>query len=207
MGITMRQLGRYTGFGCFGLLAAGLAACDPPGPTSVHALDTSVESGGRDLLGAWYGELNGNEAFVHVVEGDGGDLRTVVIGRQGPKNDWGVASVIPAKINNTGYLSVKQEQGKSVEENYLIVRFRASRDKRHITLYAMDTDMIVNAIKNHAIEGKGERENRVTLSADPGELVRFIETNAAQDLFSVQVGYLERIPDDDMPPMGPPNKL
>lgn len=187
--------------------AAALCACDPPGPTSVNALDSSVESGGRELMGAWYGELNGNEAFVHVVEGDDGNLRTVVVVRQGPKNEWGVATVIPAKIKNTTYLSVKQEQGKNLEENYLIVRFRTSQDKRHISIYAMDKNMIVNAIKNHAIEGKGEREGKVTLSAEPDALVRFIETNAAQDLFSVQVGYLERVPEDDMPAVDTMNKL
>ncbi|MFO1187680.1 MAG: hypothetical protein U1E87_09670 [Alphaproteobacteria bacterium] len=205
----MRQLKAQSMLGGLGLCLAAtlLCACDPPGPTSVNALAPSVESGGRELMGAWYGELNGNEAFVHVVEGDDGNLRTVVIGRQGPKNEWGVATVIPAKINNTTYLSVKQELGKNVEQDYLIVRFRTSRDKRHISIYAMDTDMIVNAIKNHAIEGKGEHENKVTLSAEPEELVRFIETNAAQDLFSAQVGYLERVSEDDIPPIDTINKL
>lgn len=205
----MRQLRCPSAVGWLGLgaMAVLVAACDPPGPTSENALDPSVESSGRELLGAWYGELNGNEAFVHVVESDDGSLKTVVVGRQGPKSEWGLATVTPAKINGTNFLSVKQEQGKSVEENYLIVRFRTSRDKRHISIYAMDNDMVVNAIKNHAIEGRTEREATATLSADPAELVRFIETSAAQDLFSVQVGYLERVSDEDMPPLDPVNKL
>jgi hypothetical protein len=161
-------------------------------------------------LGAWYGELNGNEAFVHVVEGEHGGLQTVVVGHKGSKGDWGLATVIPAKINGAKFLSVKQEenQGRSVEEDdYLIVRFRTSRDNRHISLYAMDKDMIVNAIKNHAVDGSSEREARVKLSADPQELVRFIESNGAQDLFSVQIGYLERVSEEDIPPVGPTNKL
>jgi hypothetical protein len=215
MGITMLQLNSLNSLRWLGLGAAalGLASCDPPapGPTSIYALDVSVETGGRELLGAWHGELDGDEAYVHVVDAEGEDsaLQTVLIGHrdgEGHSGRWAAAIAIPARINDTGYLSVKlvENQGRSVgEQDFLILRYRTARDHRHVSLYAMDEDLVAQAIKNHQLDGSA-RDMRI--SADPEVLVRFIESTGGQDLFSVQIGYLERVSEDDIPPTGPTNQ-
>jgi hypothetical protein len=213
MGITILQLNCLNSLRWLGLGAAAFAltACDPPapGPTSLYALDARVESDGSELLGAWYGELNGDEAFVHVVEGEDSALQTVIIGhrdREGHSGRWAAAIALPARINDNGYLSVKlaENQGRSVgEQDFLIVRYRTARDHRHVSLYAMDQDLVAQAIKSHQLDGSA-RDFRI--SAEPEALVRFIENAGGQNLFSVQIGYLERVSEDDIPPTGPTNK-
>jgi hypothetical protein len=103
-------------------------------------------------------------------------------------------------------LSIKLEesQGRSVgEQDFLIVRYRTARDRRHVSLYTMDQDLIEQAIKDHKLEGSA-RDLRI--SAAPEALVRFIESSGGPDLFSVQIGYLERVSEDAIPPAGPKNK-
>jgi hypothetical protein len=67
----------------------------------------------------------------------------------------------------------------------------------------MDQDMVARAIKNNRIDGSA-RDFRIR--ADSEALVRFIESSGGQDLFSVQIGYLERVSEDDIPRTGPAKK-
>jgi hypothetical protein len=211
--MTMLQLSalrrlRWLGLGGLALL---IASCQPPAPTSVNALDGRVAADGSELLGAWYGELDGSEAYVHVVDGAGSSsaLQTVIIAHQdrnGKSGSWGSASAIPASIDGLGYLSVKLEEneGQAIGgQDYLIVRYRTTHDHRHVSLYAMDSDRVSQAIKNHEIEGS-LRDMRI--SAEPAELVKFIQATGGQDLFSIQIGYLERVAEDEMPTPGQPSR-
>jgi hypothetical protein len=189
------------------LATAILAACDPPAPTSDNPLDgPAVTDDGSDLLGAWHGELNGYEAFVHVVDGTGSDgaLETLVIGHPDRKSggSWGALSAIPANIDGTGYLSIKvlTDQGNDVqdpsEQGYHLVRYRAGRG--YVTLYAMDESLIDSAIRSHQIDGDLKS---MRIEASSSDLIKLIEKLGGQDLFSVQIGYLERVPEDDLPPV------
>jgi hypothetical protein len=182
-----------------------LAACDPLAPTSENPLDgPAIADDGSGLLGAWHGELNGYEAFVHVVNGTGhnGALETLVVGHPDRKSGgaWGALSAIPANIDGTGYLSIKvlTDQGNDVrdpaEQGYHLVRYRAGRG--YVTLYAMDQSLIDSAIRSHQIEGDVKS---MRLEASSHDLVRLIEKVGGQDLFSVQIGYLEKVPEDDLP--------
>lgn len=175
-------------------LAALLCACDPVGPTSEHALDQSVTKSDESLVGSWYGELNGVEAFVHVVESAKADaaLQTFVMPQKerGGSRNWAEALATPAWIGSDGYLSVKVEkfEGENVpDDGYIILRYR-SRDHRHLALYAMDPDRVAQAIRSGEITGT----ERGRIDSPPEELVQFIEKSKANDLFSIQVGYLER---------------
>ena len=201
----MLQLNTPGRLGLISLGLAVLAACNPAadvGPTSQYALDRSVEMSDNALVGAWYGELNGNEAYVHVVESPrtGSALQTLIVGQQdrrGNSDGWGEALAIPARIGAQGYLSVKLDKFKgeaSNETDYLIVRYH-TRDRRHVSLYAMDPDRVADAIKGGRISGT----SRDRIDSSPDELVKFIENAGGEDLFSVQIGYLERVSENDIP--------
>jgi len=190
-----------------GAATIALAACDPSvGPTSQNALDSSVEKIDNTLLGAWYGELGGVEAYVHVVDSTNADtaLRTLFIGqpdRTGHSKSWGKALATPAKIGTDGYLSIRvnELEGQAAsDQDYVIVRYRV-RDHRHVSLYAMDPDRVADAIRLGQITGS----SRDRIIAGPDELVRFIQAAEGQDLFSVQIGYLERVSEDAMPRVTP----
>jgi hypothetical protein len=188
--------------------AAGLlAACNPGSPTSESPIrGASVSDDGHALLGDWRGELNGFQAYVHVVSAGGpGLLQTIVIANQKEtRNGGGVstATAIPANVSGAGILSVEVDQDPSgvvrdpLERGFHLVRYRVGPDQNYVTLYALDDDQIDHAIKAGEIQGD-ERSLRLLASSD--ELVKFIEKHPVQDLFSVQIGYLARISDDDLP--------
>lgn len=194
---------RWLGAGAAAILLAG---CDlnSVGPRSENALDRSVETTDNTLLGAWYGELNGTEAYVHVVDSTDAHaaaaLQTVIIGQQdraGRSEGWGEAFATPAKIDSEGYLSVKLDKYKGQDAqnpDYVILRYHA-RDRRHVSLYAMDPDRVADAIKKGQLTGTA----RDRISADSSALVKFIQTAGGEDLFSVQIGYLERVSENEVP--------
>lgn len=175
-----------------------LAACQPPAATSDNPIESYGSADADDLLGAWYGELNGYEAYVHVIDLPGADsaLQTFVIGH---RSGWGSARAIPADIQGTGYLSIEidEEHGDidgTIATGYHLVRYRVGRG--YITLYAMDESMIDNAIDNDELEGDSKH---MRLHSSSDDLVDFIERIGGQDLFSVQIGYLERIDEEELP--------
>ncbi len=104
------------------------------GPTSDNALDQSVENSDDTLLGAWYGEIDGTEAYLRVEATRGGALQTIIVGQQnrsGGADTWGELHATPARIDRDGYLSVKLDKikGKDAPENdgYLIIRYNSRR--------------------------------------------------------------------------------
>jgi len=108
---------------------------------------------------------------------------------------------IPADINGTGYLSVELMQGRSdagnqADEGYHLLRYRAGPEQNYVTLYALDEDKIDKAIQRGEISGDPKN---MRLQASSDELIHFIESHPSQDLFSVQIGYFERVNEDELP--------
>ena len=190
-----------------GTLALALAACEPASPTSENPIQSStVADDGSKLLGAWHGELDGSEVFVHVVNDGRDGLQTLVIGRQNGGSTWAAARAIPADINGTGYLSIEvlQDRGDSVsdplERGFHLLRYRTGPEQNYVTLYALDESRIDKAIQTGEISGDVKH---MRLQASSQELIHFIENHPGQDLFSVQIGYFERVNEDELPKSQP----
>ncbi len=190
-----------------GALALALAACDPTGPTSENPIESNaVADDGSKLLGAWYGELGGSEVYVHVVDDGHEGLQTLVIGRQDGSSTWGAMRAIPADINGTGYLSIEllQDRGDNIsdplERGYHLLRYRTGPEQNYVTLYSLDENMINKAIESGEISGDVKH---MRLQASSDELIHFIENHPSQNLFSVQVGYFERVNEDELPKLHP----
>ena len=183
-----------------GALALGLAACEPVSPTSDNPIQTNaVADDGSKLLGAWHGELDGSEVFVHVVNDGRDQLQTLVIGRQNGGNTWAAARAIPADINGNGFLSIEVLQvggslGSPLDSGFHLLRYRTGPEQNYVTLYALDESRLGKAIQSGEISGDPKH-----LRASSQELVRFIENHPSQDLFSVQIGYFERVNEEEIP--------
>ena len=180
-----------------GALALALAACDPASPTSESPIQSNaVADDGSKLVGSWHGELDGSEVYVHVVKNGRDGLQAVVVGRERGGNAWGEARAIPADINGVGYLSIEvlQDHGTSVsdqnERGFHLLRYRAGPEQNYVTLYALDENVIDRAIERGEISGD---IRQMRLQASSPELIRFIERHAGQNLFSVQIGYFEKV--------------
>lgn len=190
-----------------GAFALILAACEPTGPTSENPIQSrAVADDGSQLLGAWYGELGGSEVYVHVVDDGREGLQTLVIGRQNGGGAWGALRAIPADINGTGYLSIEllQARGDDVsdpmERGYHLLRYRTGPEQNYVTLYALDENKVDKAIESGEISGDAKH---LRLQASSDELVHFIESHPSQDLFSVQIGYFERVNEEELPKLRP----
>ncbi|HXZ68531.1 MAG TPA: hypothetical protein VEH07_08090 [Alphaproteobacteria bacterium] len=184
-----------------------LGACEPTGPTSENPIQSNaVADDGSKLLGAWHGELDGSEVFVHVVNDGRDSLQTLVIGRENGGSTWAAARALPADINGTGYLSIEvlQDRGDSVsdplERGYHLLRYRTGPEQNYVTLYALDEGRIDKAIQSGEISGDPKH---MRLQASSQDLIHFIESHAGQDLFSVQIGYFERVSEDALPKSQP----
>lgn len=201
----MLQLKNKNTFSCLlvGALALAMAACEPTGPTSENPIQSrAVSNDGSELLGAWYGELGGSEVYVHVVDDGSEGLQTLVIGPRNGGGTWGALRAIPADINGTGYLSIELLPDHSgnvsdaPERGYHLLRYRTGPEQNYVTLYTLDENMLNKAIASGEISGDAKH---LRLQASSDELIHFIESHPSQDLFSVQVGYFERVNEDELP--------
>ena len=189
---------------CAATMAWLLSGCEPPGPTSVNALDDAQAVSAHELVGAWFGELGGQEAYVHVVGTREGALETVLIGHNSqPSQDWGAALAAPARIGSAQFLSVKMtgRHGRDVSgtrdaQEYLIVRYRPTKDRRHVALFAMDPAIVRDAIKVQKLQGDPSGKH---IYSSTEELQQFVETSSIEELFSLPIGYLERTSEEDSP--------
>ena len=192
-----------------GALALTLGACEPTSPTSVNPIQSNaVADDGSKLLGAWHGELDGSEVFVHVVNDGRDQLQTLVIGRQNGGSTWAAARAIPADINGTGFLSIEvlQVGGNASEpsdHDFHLLRYRTGPEQNYVTLYALDESRIDKAIQSGEISGDVKH---MQLQASSQELIHFIENHTSQDLFSVQIGYFERVNEDELPKSQAPGR-
>ncbi|MFZ1989408.1 MAG: hypothetical protein WAW96_06495, partial [Alphaproteobacteria bacterium] len=74
-------------------------------------------------------------------------------------------------------------------------------EQNYVTLYALDESRIDKAIQSGEISGDAKH---MRLQASSQDLIHFIENHPSQDLFSVQIGYFERVNEDELPKSQPP---
>ena len=211
--LTHNRLPRWLLLAAAAILATG---CEPSFPTSEYPLYTQdVDDTGGRLIGAWYGEIIGAEAYVHVVESDEGPapLETFLISHRGKGKlgPWGKGFAQPAMIGGGSFLSVEMDQSQNGEISDPMERgfhlFRYSVGRGYVTLFGPDQRMLARAVKSGALDGdvtppsSRAPTGNVRIVSDADEFVEFVEQVGADRLFSEPIGYLERVSEDRVPDM------
>lgn len=199
------------------LLAAATifaAGCEPTSPTSEYPLYTQdVEDDGQRLIGAWYGEINGAEAYVHVVEAEDGPapLETLLISHssRGGLGPWGKGFAQPALIGNGYFISVELDQNQNgeisdpLERGYHLLRYSVGRG--YVTLFGPDQRLLAEAVARGQLSGDVIAPNSrrpggyVRVESASEEFVEFVDRVGADRVFSEPIGYLERVSEDRVP--------
>lgn len=209
--LSITQIGRCAAFAALGAL---VAACDLSQPTSEYPLaNASIEDGGERLIGAWYGEIDGAEAYVHVLEdADGsGMLETLLIShtRRGQLGPWGKGYAQPSQIGGARFISVEMDEDQNGEisdpeqRGFHIFRYDVGRG--YVTLFGPDQALLAEAIERGQLDGVATPPNArrpngtVRVASDADDFIAFVEEVGAERLFSEPQGYLERVSEDRVP--------
>ena len=206
----MRELlGKYRGFICAAVLGVAVAACIPTSDSPI--LVDGQDPADPALIGTWYGALDEDDGpfFIHFFRPEseqddvpaGGMSAVLVYGGEEADDEGGWASMyaLTAEVAGQTYLSMKfqlnnGEETVGAERGWHLFAYEIDNDT--FRLRAVDEDRLADllnagALQRTATGGNFTSETRIT--AGSAELVNFLQTPEADDLFTVEQGSFTRV--------------